>query len=118
MKEEQIKNAIQLMTDRYCDYVNLCCDNNKVLKVWESNIIHELFGMHRMAIEMCSDESDVKLLDSVYNDIMKIISDGCTNLLDLITTIATQDVYINRDECLELILYVNKLSNYLKECLE
>lgn len=49
---------------------------------------------------------------------LELISDGCTNLLDLITTIATQDVFINRGECLELILYVNKLSNYLKECLE
>nr|DAY02200.1 MAG TPA: hypothetical protein [Caudoviricetes sp.] len=49
---------------------------------------------------------------------LELISDGCTNLLDLITTVATQDVYINRGECLELVLYVNKLSNYLKECCE
>lgn len=49
---------------------------------------------------------------------LELISDGCTELLDLITTIATQDVYINRGECLELILHVNKLSNYLKECCE
>lgn len=49
---------------------------------------------------------------------LELISDGCTNLLDLITTIATQDVYINRSECLELILCVNKLSHYLKECYE
>lgn len=27
-------------------------------------------------------------------------------------------IYINRSECLDLILYVNKLSNYLKECCE
>lgn len=49
---------------------------------------------------------------------LELISDGCTKLLDLITTIATKDVYTNRSECLELILYVNKLSNYLKECCE
>lgn len=49
---------------------------------------------------------------------LELISDGCTNLLDLITTIASQDVYINKDECLELVLYVNKLSNYLKKCCE
>lgn len=49
---------------------------------------------------------------------LELISDGCTNLLDLITTIATQDVYIDKDECLELVLYLNKLSNYLKECCE
>lgn len=35
---------------------------------------------------------------------LELISDGCTNLLDLITTIASQDVYINKDECLELVL--------------
>ena len=73
MNEEQIKNAIQLMTDRYCDYVNLCCDNNKVCKIWERAVIHELCGMHRMSIEMCSDESDVNLLDHVYNDILEKI---------------------------------------------
>lgn len=49
---------------------------------------------------------------------LELISDGCTNLLDLITTIATQDVFINRGECLELILYVNKLSNCFKEYCE
>lgn len=49
---------------------------------------------------------------------LELINDGCTKLLDSITTIATQDVYINRSECLDLILYVNKLSNYLKECCE
>lgn len=49
---------------------------------------------------------------------LELVSDGCTKLLDLITTIATQDVYFNRGECLELILYVNKISKYLKECLE
>ena len=49
---------------------------------------------------------------------LELISDGCIDLLDLITTIATQDIYINRGECLELILYVNKLSNYIKECCE
>ncbi len=49
---------------------------------------------------------------------LELISDSCIKLLDLITTIATQDIYISRCECLELILYVNKLSNYLKECCE
>lgn len=49
---------------------------------------------------------------------LELISDGCTNLLDLITTIASQDVFIDKDECLELVLYVNKLSGYLKECCE
>lgn len=47
---------------------------------------------------------------------LELISDGCTNLFDLIMTIASQDVYINKDECIELLLYANKLSNYLKEC--
>lgn len=49
---------------------------------------------------------------------LELISDSCTTLLDSITSIATQDVYIDRSECLDLILYVNKLSNYLKECYE
>lgn len=49
---------------------------------------------------------------------LELISDGCTNLLDLITSITIQDAYINGTECLELVLYVNKLSNYLKECIE
>ena len=49
---------------------------------------------------------------------LELISYGFIELLDLITTIATQDIYINRSECLELILYVNKLSNYIKECFE
>ena len=49
---------------------------------------------------------------------LELISDGCTNLIDLIITIASQDVYIKKDECLELVLYVNKLSGYLKECCE
>lgn len=49
---------------------------------------------------------------------LELISNGCTNLIDLIITITSQDVYISKDECLELVLYVNKLSNYLKECCE
>lgn len=49
---------------------------------------------------------------------LELISGSCTNLLDLITTIASQDVYINKDECLELVLYVDKLPGYLKECCE
>ena len=49
---------------------------------------------------------------------LKPLVDGCITLLDLITTISTQDIYIKRSECLELILCVNKLSNYIKECCE
>lgn len=49
---------------------------------------------------------------------LELISDGCTNLLNLLTTFVSQDVYINKDECLELVLYANKLSNYLKEWCE
>lgn len=49
---------------------------------------------------------------------LELISDRCTTLLDSITTIATQDVHVNRSECLDLILYVNKLSNYLKRYCE
>lgn len=49
---------------------------------------------------------------------LELICDCCINLLDSITTIAIQDVYTSGSECLELILYVNKLSGYLKECCE
>lgn len=49
---------------------------------------------------------------------LELISDRCTNLLDSIITIATQDDYINRSECLDLILYVDRLAHQLKECCE
>lgn len=59
---------------------------------------------------------------SKFNELRKneleLISDRCTNLLDSIITIATQDDYINRSECLDLILYVDRLAHYLKECCE
>lgn len=59
---------------------------------------------------------------SKFNELRKneleLISDSCTTLLDSITTIATQDVYINRSECLDLILYVDRLAHYLKEYIE
>lgn len=49
---------------------------------------------------------------------LELISDRYTTLLDSIITIATQDVYINRSECLDLILYVDRLAHYLKEYIE
>lgn len=49
---------------------------------------------------------------------LELISDRYTTLLDTIITIATQDDYINRSECLDLILYVDRLAHYLKECCE
>lgn len=59
---------------------------------------------------------------SKFNELRKneleLISDSCTTLLDSITTIATQDAYINRSECLDLILYVDRLAHYLKEYIE
>lgn len=59
---------------------------------------------------------------SKFNELRKneleLISDRCTNLLDSIITIATQDDYINRSGCLDLILYVDRLAHYLKECCE
>lgn len=48
---------------------------------------------------------------------LELISDRCTTLLDSIVTIATQDVYINRSECLDLILYVDRLAHYLRSIL-
>lgn len=59
---------------------------------------------------------------SKFNELRKneleLIIDSCTTLLDSITTIASQDLFIDKDDCLELVLYANKLSNYLKECCE
>lgn len=49
---------------------------------------------------------------------LKPLVNGYITMIDLITNTASQDYLIDKDVCLELVLYANKLSNYLKECLE
>ena len=49
---------------------------------------------------------------------LQILVDSCVTLFDIITTIASQDLLIDKDDCLELVLYANRLSDDLKECCE
>lgn len=44
---------------------------------------------------------------------LQILVDSCIKLFDVITTIASQDLFIDKDDCLELVLYANRLSGYL-----
>ena len=46
---------------------------------------------------------------------LQILVDSCIKSFDAITTIASQDLFIDKDDCLELVLYANRLSGYLKE---
>lgn len=45
---------------------------------------------------------------------LQTIVNSCIKSFDVITTIATQDLFIDKDDCLELVLYANKLSGYLR----
>ena len=45
---------------------------------------------------------------------LQILVDSCIKSLDVITTIASQDLFIDKDDCLELVLYANRLSGYLR----
>lgn len=49
---------------------------------------------------------------------LKPLVNGYITMIDLITTIASNDSFIDKDECLELVLYANRLSGYLKEFCE
>ena len=45
---------------------------------------------------------------------LQILVDSCIKSFDVITTIASQDLFIDKDDCLELVLYANRLSGYLR----
>ena len=45
---------------------------------------------------------------------LQILVNSCIKSFDVITTITSQDLFIDKDECLELVLYANKLSGYLR----
>lgn len=45
---------------------------------------------------------------------LQILVDSCIKSFDVITTIASKDLFIDKDDCLELVLYANRLSGYLR----
>lgn len=45
---------------------------------------------------------------------LQILVDSCIISFDVITTIASQDLFIDKDDCLDLVLYANRLSGYLR----
>lgn len=45
---------------------------------------------------------------------LQILVDSCIKTFDVITTIASKDLFIDKDDCLELVLYANRLSGYLR----
>lgn len=49
---------------------------------------------------------------------LQILVNSCIKSFDVITTIASQDLFIDKDECLELVLYANKLSGYLRSFID
>lgn len=45
---------------------------------------------------------------------LELLVDSCIKSFDAITTIASQDLFIDKDDCLELVVYANTLSAYLR----
>ena len=45
---------------------------------------------------------------------LQILVDSCIKTFDVITTIASQDSFIDKDICIDLLLYANKFTNYLR----
>lgn len=52
------------------------------------------------------------------NTELKALVDGYITMIDLVTTIASQDSFIDKDVCVDLLLYANKFTKYLKEYCE
>lgn len=49
---------------------------------------------------------------------LQILVDSCIKSFDVITTIASQDLFIDKDDCLELVIYANRLSGYLRSFMD
>lgn len=45
---------------------------------------------------------------------LKPLVDGYITMIDLIMNTASQDSFIDKDVCVDLLLYANKFTNYLR----
>lgn len=45
---------------------------------------------------------------------LKPLVNGYITMIDLIMDAASQDLFIDKDDCVELVLYANRLSGYLR----